>query len=82
MALYFITYDLRKQRDYDSLYQELKNFKAVRILESTWCFKRPNTNVRDLRAHFKKILDSDDGLVISEVADWGTYKTEGSPNDL
>jgi hypothetical protein len=29
MALFFLTYDLRKQRDYSKLYEELHRFNAV-----------------------------------------------------
>ena len=79
MALYFLTYDLRKARDYKSLYDELSNFNAVRILESTWCFKRINTSASGLRDYFKKYIDKDDGLTVSEVSDWGSYNTDGTP---
>ena len=50
MALYFMTYDLRNNRDYQKLYDELKLFNAVNILESTWCFNKENTNASDLRS--------------------------------
>ena len=82
MALFFITYDLRKSRNYQPLYDELKSFQAVRILESTYCFKRVNTNAKNLRAYFQKLIDSDDGLIVSEVSDWSSYNTNGTPNDL
>lgn len=82
MALYFLTYDLRKARDYKSLYDELSDFNAVRILESTWCFNRINTSAGGLRDYFKKYIDKDDGLVVSEVSDWGSYNTDGTPNEL
>ena len=83
MALYFLTYDLRGQRDYQTLYDELEKLNAVRILESTWCFKRINTDASRLRDHFKPFIDSDDGLIVSQVESWGTSgPTEGTPNDL
>ena len=82
MALYFISYDLRKERDYQKLYDELNKFDAVRILESTWCFKRLNTNAEGLRNHFGQFIDSDDGIVVSEVTDWATKNTNGNPNQL
>lgn len=82
MALFFITYDLRKSRNYQSLYDELEKFNAVRILESTWCFNRLNTNAKGLRDYFKKFIDADDGLMISDVTDWASIKVDGSPNDL
>lgn len=82
MALYFLEYDLRKKRDYQKLYDEFEKFNAVRILKSLWCFNRNNTTAAGLRDHFKKFIDSDDGLVVAEVTDWATYNVEGSPNDL
>lgn len=82
MALYFLTYDLRKSRNYQAIYDELESFNALRILESTWCFKRINTSAKGLRDHFSQYVDSDDGLIVSEVTDWASRKTDGSPNDL
>jgi hypothetical protein len=82
MALYFLTYDLRARKNYQKLYDELSKFNAVRILESTWCFNRVNTSARGLRDYFKKFIDSDDGLLISESDDWATFNTNGSPKDL
>lgn len=82
MALFFLSYDLRKSRNYQPLYDELKKFDAVRILESQWCFKRINTSAKGLRDHFSQFIDSDDGLCVSEVNGWATRKTDGTPNDL
>lgn len=82
MALYFISYDLRKGRDYQKLYDALKNFGAIQILESTWCFRRANTSVARLRDYFKQFIDSDDGLLVDESTNWATYNTNGTPNDL
>lgn len=82
MPLFFITYDLRKQRDYQKLYDELESFNAVRVLESTWCFNRINTNVSGLRDYFKSFIDADDGIVVSEVTGWSTFNAEKTPNDL
>jgi len=82
MALYTLSYDLRNQRNYQALYDELVEFDAVRILESHWCFKRANTSVSSLRDHFGKLIDSDDGLFVAEVSNWASRKTDGNPNDL
>lgn len=82
MALYFLSYDLRKSRNYQPLYDELKKFNAVRILESQWCFNRSNTSAKGLRDYFRKFIDSDDGLCVSEVVDWATINTLGTPKDL
>jgi hypothetical protein len=82
MALYFLTYDLRKSRDYQKLYDELKSFNAVKVLESTWCFTRPNTTSSDIRDYFKSFIDSDDGLLVEECKSWATFNTNGNPNQL
>ena len=82
MALFFLEYDLRKQRDYQKLYDELAKFDAVRILESLWCFNRVNTNCENLRDHFLSFIDSNDGIIISEVTDWACKGVLASPKQL
>jgi hypothetical protein len=82
MALFFLDYDLRKQRDYQRLYDELERFNAVRVLESLWCFNRVNTNAGGLRDHFTQFIDSDDGLTVSEVVDWATMRARATPKQL
>ena len=82
MALFFLSYDLRNNRDYQKLYDELASFNAVRMLESMWCFNRESTNAEGLRNYFQGFIDSDDGIAVSEVRNWATLNTLGSPEDL
>jgi len=82
MSLYYLSYDLRENKDYDKIINELERWGAKRILKSQWCFKKINTSATEIREHFKKYIDKDDGLSIAEVSDWATRKTENSPNDL
>jgi hypothetical protein len=82
MALYFISYDLRRKRDYATLYKELQNFNAVQVLESTWCFNRYNTTTAGLRDYFKTFIDSDDGICITEIQSWASWNALKSPKDL
>ncbi|MFP0199068.1 hypothetical protein ACKJSM_28415 [Pseudomonas sp. PHC1] len=82
MALFFLEYDLRKQRNYQPLYDELARFKAVRMLESMWCFHRVNINAAGLRDHFQGFIDNDDGLIVSEVTAWASRHALGTPNNL
>jgi hypothetical protein len=82
MALFIISYDLRRQRNYEALYAELKKFNAVKILESLYGFNRFNTNAKNMRAYFQQFVDSDDGLIVMEVSDWSSYNVNGTPNDL
>ena len=82
MSLYFLSYDLRNSRNYQPLYDELNDFDAIRIVESTWSFKRVNTSASGLRDHFRKYIDSDDGIIVSEVSGWASYSTDGTPKNL
>lgn len=84
MALYILTYDLRKVRNYQTLWDELENFNAVRILESDWCFRRINTTAVGLRDYFKNFIDADDGLFVAEMSEteWASWKVQGTPKDL
>lgn len=75
--LFLISYDLRKARNYQPLYDCFAQWKAVRLLESVWLaqLKGPAPAVRDvLRNH----IDGDDGLAVIEMVpnfDWATIKT-------
>ncbi len=82
MALYFVNYDLRRQRDYSELYEALQSLSAVKVLESVYCFRHNNTTAEALRDYFMQFIDGDDGVCVTEVTDWATYKTDGTPNDL
>lgn len=83
MALYFVSYDLLKTKDYQKIIDELKRYGARRMLESNWCFNRANSGESSiLRDHFKKFIDSDDRLVVSEVTDWSGRWMLDNPNNL
>lgn len=82
MALYFLSYDLRRQRDYQTLYDELARFNAIRVLESLWCFNRENTSSVNLRNHFMGFIDGDDGLIVIENRFWSGASLNDNPNNL
>lgn len=82
MALFFLEYDLRKEPNaggYQALYDELARFNAVRVLESCWSFSRVNTNATNLRDYFRRFIDANDGLCVTQVTDWATYNALGQP---
>ena len=82
MSLYVLSYDLRKQRNYDALYDEFIKFKAIQILESVWCFEYPDATAAALRDYFADFIDSDDGLLVAKMDGWATRNTNGTPKDL
>ncbi len=80
--LYFVDYDLRKERDYQTLYDELNRLKAIQVLESCWCLRIEDSSAVKIRDHFRKFIDANDGIMVSEISDWASYKTNGHPNQL
>lgn len=82
MVKYFISYDLRNNRDYQKLYDELNKFKAVQVLESLYCFKYKDDQTEELRDHFSKFIDNDDGMIIIKSAFWAGKGLDNSPNNL
>lgn len=80
--LYFLEYDLRKQRDYQRLWDELERFNARRVLKSLWSFERDGTTPTGLRNHFRQFLDQDDGLIVMAVGtNWSGWNLEGLPQN-
>lgn len=67
MKLYQITYDLRKQRDYQSLYDRIKAYGTwCRPLESTWIIATSQT-AAEVRDNLKAVMDADDGLLVTRL---------------
>ena len=67
MKLYQIAYDLRKQRNYQALYDRIKAYGTwCRPLESTWIVatSQSATQVRD---NLKAAMDADDGLLVTRL---------------
>ncbi|MFY3196795.1 hypothetical protein ACOTE7_23040 [Achromobacter xylosoxidans] len=79
MALYFLSYDLRKSRNYQPLYDELAKLYATRVLESLWAFKHTDTNCASVRDYFRQFIDADDGLIVIQAVDWATWNTDKTP---
>jgi hypothetical protein len=79
MRLYQITYDLRKQRDYPSLYQRIKGYGTwCQALESTWIIVTDQTTVQ-VRDNLRDAMDRDDGLLVTRLhgeAAWKGLPTE------
>lgn len=78
---FILEYDLRKQRDYSLITEELKKFDSVRILESLWCFNRVTT-CENLRNHFSQFIGKDDGIIVSEVTNWASINVLATPKKV
>lgn len=67
MKLYQITYDLRKQRNYQVLYDRIKAYGTwCRPLESTWVIAT-NQSAVQVRDNLKAAMDADDGLLVTRL---------------
>lgn len=78
MALYAISYDLHKNRDYDALYEVLRKWKAVRLLESLWLANLTG-NAAGVRDALKAALDNDDSVAVIELkrgSDWACIRAK------
>ena len=77
MKVYQISYDLRKQRDYESLYERIKSYgKWCHPLESTWVIATAQTasNIRDYLA---SVMDNDDGLLVTRLQGEAAWRNLG-----
>lgn len=76
MPAYMISYDLRKNRNYDGLIKALRDMKCISPLKSVW-FGNLNGPASEIRDILLSEMDSDDGLVIVEMkamAQWATAR--------
>ena len=80
MALYFLSYDLRNSRNYETLYAELSRLGGKRALASLWFLDHNNTTASALRDHFKQFIDHDDGLVVIAANGWATLRAQSTPD--
>lgn len=68
MSVYQIDYDLRKQRNYDALYDRIKSYGSwCRPLESTWVIST-NQSAAQVRDYLKGAMDADDGIVVTRLS--------------
>jgi len=67
MKVYQISYDLRKQRDYDPLYERIKAYgNWCHPLESTWVITTTQSAAQ-IRDYLAGVMDQDDGLLVTRL---------------
>ena len=67
MSVYQVSYDLRKQRNYDALYERIKRYESWgHALESTWVIVT-NQSAAQVRDNLKAVMDEDDGLLVTRL---------------
>lgn len=83
MKIFFVDYDLRKEKDYKTLIDELARLGGIRVLKSSWSLKLPDTNTCAIvRDHLKQFMDKDDGIIVSEVIEYAYAKVDNIPHSF
>lgn len=65
---YIISYDLHKDRDYDSIHNAIKSYKTyANVLKSLWVIKS-DQKATEVRDYLSQHIDGDDSLFVDEIA--------------
>ncbi|MEX2450431.1 MAG: hypothetical protein WD407_06205 [Rhodospirillales bacterium] len=67
MALFVISYDLIKRKDYQTLWDELDRLNGQKALNSFYLINL-NSTAAQVRDHFKDFIDDDDRLIVVEFS--------------
>ncbi len=68
MPLYLVSYDLRKKKDYQTLWDEMERLGGHKPLRSVYFLDVNSRNAADLRDHLKQFIDADDQLIVVEFS--------------
>lgn len=78
MALFLVSYDLHRQRNYQLLWNELSDKGGERVLDSLWVIELKN-RAGEVRDGLKELVDQDDSVAVIEVkegSDWSTSRSQ------
>jgi hypothetical protein len=85
MTVYAVSYDLRKPgQNYQPLWDRLRQWKAIRALESFWLIEANANSAAAIRDDLRKYIDDNDRLLVAALsgeAAWHNLK-EGSDQFL
>ena len=74
MACYIVSYDLRKVRNYDALYEAIKaQENHERLLGSVWAVVS-DSGAASLYSFLNQFIDGDDGLLVLRSGQEGAWK--------
>jgi hypothetical protein len=83
MPLYAVSYDLHNKRDYQPVWDGLREVGGKKLLESLWLID-VDDEAADVKDWMKMLLDGDDSVAVVELqssADWATYKAQQDGNE-
>lgn len=77
MQVYQISYDLRKPRNYNALYERIRSYKTFcHTLESSWVIVTGQSAVQ-IRDYLAQAMDRDDGLLVTRLQGEGAWQGLG-----
>ncbi|WP_177421020.1 hypothetical protein [endosymbiont of Lamellibrachia barhami] len=76
MRVYQISYDLRKQRNYDALYERIKAYPWCHVLESNWVITTQQS-AEQVRDNLAQVMDQDDGLLVTRLSGEAAWRNLG-----
>jgi hypothetical protein len=78
MTLYIISYDQHRDRDYTPIWTKLRQWNAVRLLESLW-LANLNGEIGAIRDELRNVTRNEDSLAVIELkagSSWATYSAQ------
>lgn len=76
MKVYQISYDLRKQRNYEALYERIKTYNWCHPLESSWVIATQQS-ASQVRNYLAQAMDQDDGLLVTRLSGEAAWQNLG-----
>ncbi len=81
MATYIVSYDLRKEKNYEKLYDAIKSYWTyAKILESLWAIKSNQTK-SEIRNYLSSFMDNDDWLFVLKSGKEWAWKNVNCSNE-
>ncbi|AMW17168.1 CRISPR associated Cas2 family protein [Glaesserella parasuis] len=80
-----ITYDLRKSRDYQKLYDAIKSYGTyAKVFESVWYVRSKTHTATQCRDYLNQFIDTDDRLGVFDCSnnDFATMRAINKISDL
>lgn len=68
MPLFVVSYDLRKRKDYQTLWDEMARLGGHKPLLSVYLLNVNTPSAATLRDHLSKFIDGDDQLLVIEFS--------------
>lgn len=66
MPLYVVSFDLRRRKDYQALWDEMRRLVGHKPLKSVYFLNVDATMASALRDHLARFIDDDDQLIVVE----------------